>query len=85
MAITNTTKVSSSETWATIPTTWASETRTWQETVSLMGNTARVTSSFSNTLLEGVTYLWATQSSPWQYLLPWQVTYGGITNTSKPA
>jgi hypothetical protein len=41
-SITNTNRVSSGETWATITTTWASETRTWQEVSQLIDNTAKV-------------------------------------------
>jgi hypothetical protein len=47
-SLTNTTKVSFGETWASIPTTWASETRTWLATGSLFTNTTRQSSSFTN-------------------------------------
>lgn len=46
--LTNTTKVSFGETWATIATTWASETRTWLDTISLMDNTSKPTTTFTN-------------------------------------
>lgn len=41
--VTNTSKVSNYETWATIDTTWATETRTWLDFGSLISN-----SSFKN-------------------------------------
>ena len=44
-SLTNTAKVFSFETWATITTTYATETRTWAETISTMDNTARPSSS----------------------------------------
>lgn len=47
-SLTNTSRVSFAETWATITTTWVSETRTWLETISLMDNTAKVSSSMTN-------------------------------------
>lgn len=47
-SFTNTTKVSFAELWSTITTTWASETRTWAETVSLVDNTTKVTTSITN-------------------------------------
>lgn len=37
-SLTNTAKVSNSETWGTIATIWGSETRTWAECISLMEN-----------------------------------------------
>lgn len=54
-ALTNTTKVSGAETWATITTTWASETRTWNDVQQLIENisspqaqTIDVSSSFTS-------------------------------------
>lgn len=44
----NASKIGIGETWATIPTTWASETRTWEETVSLIDNTSKPTTTFTN-------------------------------------
>lgn len=72
-SLSNTDKISGSETWATISTTWATEARTWIDTISLM----------SNTTLEGITFLWAYNSQPWSYQLPWQVSTG-MTNIAKP-
>lgn len=40
-SLTNASKVSFGETWATITTTWASEIRTWLDTISLIDNTAK--------------------------------------------
>lgn len=48
-SVTNLTKVSYGETWASIPTTWAIETRTWIATVSLMSNNTKQTSTITNT------------------------------------
>jgi hypothetical protein len=45
----NTAKVSIGETWASITTTWASETRTWLTISQLFTNTARQSSSITNT------------------------------------
>ncbi len=47
--LTNSSKVSIGETWATITTTWASETRTWLAVSQLFTNTARQSSTFTNT------------------------------------
>ena len=50
-SLTNTAKVSNSETWATIVTTWATETRSWLDMISTMNNTARPSSSgMTNTI-----------------------------------
>lgn len=38
--LSNTSKVSFAETWATILTTWATETRTWLQAGSLMSNSS---------------------------------------------
>jgi len=72
-SIANSSKVSGAETWATIATTWATEVRSWIDCISL----------FSNSSLEGITYLWAFNSQPWDYVLPWQVSTG-MTNIAKP-
>lgn len=48
-SLTNTTKVSFAETWATVTTTWATETRTWLETISLMDNFSKPSNSLTNT------------------------------------
>lgn len=45
----NSSRVVSYETWDTNPNTWDSETRTWDECASTMSNTARITSSMTNT------------------------------------
>lgn len=47
--LTNTTKVSFAEIWATILTTWATETRTWLAAGSLFTNATKQTSSVTNT------------------------------------
>ena len=46
--MTNTSKVSVGETWATVSTTWATETRTWLAVSQLFGNTAKPTTSITN-------------------------------------
>lgn len=48
-SITNSAKIASFETWATIPSTWASETRTWDDCVSLFDNISKIVSSITNT------------------------------------
>jgi hypothetical protein len=48
-SVTNTAKVASFETWATIPTTWASETRTWDDCQSLFEGFAKPSSAMTNT------------------------------------
>ena len=48
-SLTNTSRVSVGETWATITTTWATETRTWLEVSQLFTNTSRQSSSITNT------------------------------------
>lgn len=47
-SITNTAGVSFSELWSTITTTWASETRTWLDTISLLDNISKPTTSITN-------------------------------------
>lgn len=47
-SLTNSTKVSFGETWATILTTWSSETRTWLATGSLLVNATRNSSTMTN-------------------------------------
>ncbi len=47
--LTNTDKVSSGETWASITTTWATETRTWVDMASLIDNLSKVSSTITNT------------------------------------
>ena len=44
----NSDKISSGETWGSIPTTWASETRTWLATGSLFTNSTKVSASITN-------------------------------------
>lgn len=48
-SLTNRTKVSYGETWASIPTTWASETRTWLDVSQLMGNISKPSTSTTST------------------------------------
>jgi hypothetical protein len=47
-AVSNATKVSIFETWATITTTWASETRTWLDMTSIIENTSKPSTTLSN-------------------------------------
>ena len=47
-SLTNASKVSFGETWATIPSTWLSETRTWLATGSLFTNSSKPVTSFTN-------------------------------------
>jgi hypothetical protein len=47
-SFTNTARVLTGETWASIVTTWASETRTWAGMVSFMTNVARVSANITN-------------------------------------
>lgn len=46
--LSNTSKTSSGETWATITTSWATETKTWLGVGSFLTNTTKVSSSFTN-------------------------------------
>lgn len=46
--LSNTTKVSIGETWATITTSWASETRTWLDVSQLFDNITKQSSSMTN-------------------------------------
>ena len=48
VGITNLSKVSTGETWATASTTWATETRTWLAISQLIGNTSKPTTSITN-------------------------------------
>lgn len=73
-SVTNQSKISSGETWASILTTWATETNTWAEIGSLIDNLTKV----------GRVVLWATGTLPWQLPTPWLDT-GGITNLSRPS
>jgi len=70
--LTNTSRVSDEETWASNTTTWATETRTWADMASLMDNTSISTD-----------YIWSNRTFPWTLSLPWQQT-GGMTNINKP-
>ena len=46
--LSNSERAQSFETWGSIQTTWATETRTWAGCASLMVNSARQTSSITN-------------------------------------
>lgn len=72
-AITNSTKTSIGETWATITTDWASEDRTWLDVSQLINNYSPV----------GAGFLWSLRRFPWTETTPW-LTEGGITNINKP-
>lgn len=47
-SMTNLTKVSIGETWATVTTTWATEPETWEAASQLLTNTTKQSSSISN-------------------------------------
>jgi hypothetical protein len=46
--LTNSTKINIGETWGTDLNTWAAESRTWADTISVIDNISRVSSSFTN-------------------------------------
>lgn len=48
-SITNVSRISTGETWASILTTWAAETRTWTDVASFFTNAARVSAAMTNT------------------------------------
>lgn len=73
-SITNTSKVSIGETWATIDTTWATEVRTWLAVSQLITNSA----------MSSTDPLWSYRTYPWQLVSPWIMASIGITNQSKP-
>lgn len=73
-ALTNSSKISHEETWASNTSTWATETRTWNETGSKITNSSLGVAGF----------LWSIKRFPWTELTPW-LSEGGITNTNKPA
>ncbi len=72
--MTNNTKVSIGETWATISTTWASELQSWEEASQLIGNISKTTYGDP---------LWNAQLV-WQLALPWEVNTSVMTNQLKP-
>lgn len=72
--ITNTSKVSVGETWATIATQWDTETRTW----------LAVSQLFTNEALSSTDPLWSARTFPWLEALPWQNVNAGIINVNKP-
>ena len=85
MAITNISKVSSGETWASITTTWATETRTW-EGMSFFTDNSRIISSVTNQGMSNTSPLWYPKTMVWQLALPWQYTITtGITNINRPS
>lgn len=47
--LSNSSKVSVGETWATITTSWSSETRTWEAISQLFTNPSKITSTLTNT------------------------------------
>ena len=73
-SLTNTSRVSSGETWNSITTIWDEETRIWNETGSLV----------DNTIMSATNPLWYYRTFPWQLSLPWQITNQGIINQSRP-
>ena len=72
-SISNSSKVSQGETWATITATWASETRTWLDVSQLIDNISKGATGF----------LWSVSRFPWTEATPW-LSEGGITNVTKP-
>ena len=72
-SVTNSSKVSIGETWASITTTWATETRTWQQSSKLITNQ-----------LKRQFYLWSVSSFPWLETSPWNDSASNITNQTKP-
>jgi hypothetical protein len=84
MAITNVSKVSSGETWASITTTWATEPRTWLAASQLLDNVSRVSSSIINGL-KSFNTLWDDSFADWDGgFIAWDKSGDSITNTSKP-
>ena len=73
-SLTNITKVSIGETWASILTTWATETRTWLAISQLITNVA----------LEDLGYFWSSRRFLWEGSEVWTLEVGGITNINKP-
>ncbi len=73
-SISNNSKISIGETWATITSTWATELRSWLAVSQLLTNYYRPTQG----------YLWSASSFPWLEPSPWDDVYGGITNQAKP-
>ena len=71
--MTNTSKVSIGETWATVSTTWASETRSWLAVSQLFTNISTGIAGF----------LWSIKRTPWTETTPW-LSNNGVTNISKP-
>jgi len=72
--MTNSSKVSVGETWATVSTTWDTETRTWLAVSQLLSNNSKPTTADP---------LWTSQLV-WQMSLPWQSNSGVMNNLSKP-
>lgn len=75
-SLTNSSKVSIGETWATISTTWATETRTW----------LAVSQLFTNQLRSSNVGIWSSFFYPWLDDEPWILGQPSeITNISKPS
>jgi hypothetical protein len=73
-SVTNATKINIGDTWNAILTTWASETRSWDATGSLVTNISKGISGF----------LWSVNRFPWTEIAPWS-TEGGIINVTRPS
>ena len=78
-SVSNSAKVSTGETWDTVPTNWATETRTWDEISKLIDNTSRPTISASYLLQENDFYI--LQENGGKLVLD---VNGGIINENKP-
>jgi len=47
-SLTNSTRINIGETWGSDLNTWAAELRTWAATISIITNSARISSSMTN-------------------------------------
>lgn len=47
--MTNAVRINIGETWATDLNIWSAESRTWADTISIMSNVVKVSSSMTNT------------------------------------
>lgn len=73
--LSNTSKVSTGATWATITTTWDSEPNTWLGVSQLLTNTIRV----AEVLWLYWTQTWLVETRTWNEM------GAGISNTDKPS
>lgn len=75
-SVSNTSKVSQGETWATVTTTWATETRTWNSISKLINNFNKVMIVIWDTWQT----IWNNETRTWDDLK----STDSITNISKP-